>query len=491
MDYDSYIKQPLPFEKEIDNIFKPDQPLIIFEIGSCEGEDSIRLKQKFPNAAIYTFEPLPGNIKKIKKNFKRYGLPGDKVFQIALGDSNGTAEFHVSSGHPEDLPKTKDWDYGNKSSSLLPPKMTLKTHKWLKFNKKIKVKTQRLDSFCAEHNINHIDFAFIDVQGAELMVLQGAGNFLKKVKAIWMEVEAVELYAGQPLKNDVETFMAEQGFRKVKDTVDNISGDQLYVRDTGGSLKSLWRNRLKSNKLLRRLNRSRLSLIEVKSRHSQTEEKAEPEFIKTSYAQSGEDLIIKFLLDVLNIGKPVYVDIGAHHPRYINNTAIFYDNGSTGINIEPDPTLFEAFIKDRPLDINLNIGISPKAGQLDFHIMSTPTLNTFSAEEVANFEKEGFSVAKKVKLKTSNINDVIAQHLGAAPDFINLDAEGLDYEILQSFDFEKYAPAIWCIETISFSQSGRGVKDKKLINYLEAKGYMLYADTNINSIFIKESLWRR
>jgi len=212
---------------------------------------------------------------------------------------------------------------------------------------------------------------------------------------------------------------------------------------------------------------------------------------KKSFSQSGEDLIVKYLFDNLGISKPVYIDIGAHHPRYINNTAIFYDSGSTGVNIEPDSTLFEAFIKDRPLDTNLNVGISPKSSKLDFYLMSAPTLNTFSREETKNFVKEGYSIVGKVKIKTHNINDIIGEHLGYSPDFINLDAEGLDFEILESFDFEKYSPIVWCIETISFSQKGHGVKDKELIRFVESKGYMLYADTNINSIFIKEDVWKR
>ena len=220
-------------------------------------------------------------------------------------------------------------------------------------------------------------------------------------------------------------------------------------------------------------------------------DKKTDEFKKISYAQCGEDLIIKFLFDNLRIVQPSYVDIGAHHPRYINNTAIFYDTGSRGINIEPDPTLFEAFIKDRPADKNLNIGISPKASRLDFYHMSAPTLNTFSKKEAKNFEKEGYPIISTSKIMTLNINDVIQEHLGRKPDFINLDAEGLDYEILRTLNFKKYAPTILCVETISFSSTGHGIKDIKLIKFIESKGYLMYADTNINSIFIKEGVWRR
>lgn len=90
----------------------------------------------------------------------------------------------------------------------------------------------RLEKYVADKNIKSIDFAHIDVQGAELMVLEGAGSFLQNVKLIWMEVEAVELYKNQPLKNDVEAFMKKNNFINILDTVNSVAGDQLYANLT-------------------------------------------------------------------------------------------------------------------------------------------------------------------------------------------------------------------------------------------------------------------
>src|SRR3989344_689328 len=204
-------------------------------------------------------------------------------------------------------------------------------------------------------------------------------------------------------------------------------------------------------------------------------------YLKFSYSQSGEDLIIKFLFDEMRKKTPSYLDIGAHHPRYINNTAIFYDQGSIGVNIEPDPSLINAFHVDRPNDINLNIGISPNPALMDFYIMSEPTLNTTSIQSVKDSEKIGYSLERQVKIRTKNINYVIKKHIGSAPNLISLDTEGLDFAILKSLDFTKYAPDVFCVETISFSRLGQGVKNQQLISFLIKKGYLLYADTHINS----------
>lgn len=69
----------------------------------------------------------------------------------------------------------------------------------------------------------------MDVQGAELLVLEGAGNFISNIKAIWLEVSKIEYYKGQPLESDIKNFMSKNGFVLVKDFKNSDQGDQLYV----------------------------------------------------------------------------------------------------------------------------------------------------------------------------------------------------------------------------------------------------------------------
>ena len=104
-------------------------------------------------------------------------------------------------------------------------------------------------------------------------------------------------------------------------------------------------------------------------------------YYRKSWSQCGEDLILRYLFDLLHIARPTYIDIGAHHPWYYNNTYLFYRQGARGVNIEPDPSLHAGLVRGRRHDINLNIGIGPGEAELDFYVMSTRTLNTFSASE--------------------------------------------------------------------------------------------------------------
>lgn len=216
-------------------------------------------------------------------------------------------------------------------------------------------------------------------------------------------------------------------------------------------------------------------------------------FQKVSYSQSGEDLIVKFIFDILGITNPTYIDIGAHHPYFISNTALFYENGSTGINIEPDPILFKDFLIHKKNDVNLNIGIGVLDAVLDFYIISSSTLSTFSKEDAYGYEKEGdFRIKSIEKIKVNTLSNILDKYSnGIFPQFLSIDAEGVDEVIIKSIDFEKNFPIVICIETISFSTSGNGQKNKQLIQFIESKGYLLYADTNINSIFVKENIWKK
>ena len=219
-------------ERILLKLFTKYSELNIFDIGSCEGENSIRYSRFFPNAKIYSFEPLPNNVNHIKNNISRYNCSNIQVEEVGLSDAIGTSTFYVSSGTPEEYANMNmDWNFGNKSSSLLQPGISNQIHPWLKFEDTVTIQTDTLDHFCKSRNVDHIDFIHIDVQGAELMVLKGGDSILSKVVAIWMEVEAIPLYRNQPLKNDVEQFMMTHNFIKVADTVDEVSGDQFWLNN--------------------------------------------------------------------------------------------------------------------------------------------------------------------------------------------------------------------------------------------------------------------
>jgi len=201
---------------------------VIFDIGACNGSSTISYSKMFKGARFFLFEPLPHNFNKLKQLQSALDCYEFVTEEIALSNSTGETIFHVSSGVPDkdNYPS----DYGSKSSSLLAPDRASEIHSWLKFTERLKVKTETLDSVVQRRNIDHIHLIHMDVQGAELMVLEGGQEMLKHIDCIWLEVEKIELYKEQPLENDIADFMELHGFRKVLNEMNHISGDQLWVR---------------------------------------------------------------------------------------------------------------------------------------------------------------------------------------------------------------------------------------------------------------------
>jgi len=217
--------------------------------------------------------------------------------------------------------------------------------------------------------------------------------------------------------------------------------------------------------------------------------KAIPNF-KKSYSQCGEDILVQYIFNLRGIATPSYIDVGANSPFFLNNTAIFYEMGSRGINIEANPQLAEGFQIYRPEDINLNIGIDNKKGELDFYMMQDDTLSTFSKTEsnfmIANGKK--LLDIKKIKLDTiSNILGIYCNN--KFPDFLSIDVEGMDFEILKSIDFGKAFPKVICVEAAEYSPTGAGARRNELIDFLVSKGYYEYANTNLNAIMVKKEFW--
>lgn len=215
---------------------------------------------------------------------------------------------------------------------------------------------------------------------------------------------------------------------------------------------------------------------------------------KVSFSQCGEDLIVDFLFTwQLGIKIIAYMDIGANHPFRLNNTYLFYRRGCTGVNIEPDSSLFANLKKERPRDFNINkgIGFADKTEIADFYVMSLKALNTFSKEEAERINKiEGYSIKKVQRTELLNVNEVLAQHFSKKElDFLSIDVEGLDLKILRSVDFKKYKPKAICVETTEFNQKPEQKKESAIQNYLFENGYFAYADTFINTIFVRKELF--
>ncbi len=195
-------------------ILKPNP--VILEIGSNDGTHTAWFLELFPNARIYCFEPDSRAATKFEENL------GDcqnvTLFKMAVSDKVGKANFYPSSGfRPGDACHLKKesqsangesecWDA---SGSLKKPVNHLIFYPWVTFGSAVEVDTTTLDAWCEQHGVTCIDFIWMDVQGAEINVFDGAKKTLPKVRAIYTEYSNHDLYEGQPTLRDIAKALSQ------------------------------------------------------------------------------------------------------------------------------------------------------------------------------------------------------------------------------------------------------------------------------------------
>lgn len=208
------------------------------------------------------------------------------------------------------------------------------------------------------------------------------------------------------------------------------------------------------------------------------------DFASSSFSQEGEDMVLKRIFEGKKTG--LYVDVGAHHPFRFSNTYFFYKMGWKGINIDPIPGVKDLFDKYRPNDINLDCGISNKEEFSKFYVFNEPALNTFDKLEADS--KDGihngmFYIVDELNLKTKKLSNILETYLpkDSQIDFLNIDVEGLDYEVLLSNNWELYLPNIILVEELKFDFENLHVN--KIYNFLNDKGYKLICRTYNTSFY--------
>ena len=206
-----------------------------------------------------------------------------------------------------------------------------------------------------------------------------------------------------------------------------------------------------------------------------------------TFSQHGEDLVVMNIFNYLGIKKPSYIDIGANHPYNSSNTALMYRLGSRGINIEPNPDLIETFYSERPDDVNLPVGVSDKEGTLDFYMFDNTVafMNTFSLDAANDFTKRfpEYEIKRVKKIPVTTIPEIIGRHRnGEYPDYMSIDVEGLDFEVLSVCDFTKVMPLVI---TVEINKEDASVKINHLLN---AKNYVPYCRTGVNITYVHKEV---
>jgi FkbM family methyltransferase len=164
---------------------------------------------------------------------------------------------------------------------------------------------------------------------------------------------------------------------------------------------------------------------------------------RVSYAQNFEDI----MLDRAFAGRDTgfYIDVGAFHPDIDSVTRHFYDAGWRGINIEPVAAQHALLAGARARDINLNVALGRESGELilyDFSPLGVSTLDPAIAEEM----RARGMVGREVKVPVRTLAEICRQYEVREVDFLKVDVEGHESEVLSGHDWDFVRPRILLIE---------------------------------------------
>lgn len=232
-------------QDQIKNLIGDKENITIFEVGCADGVDTKKFLNTFgSNFKIYTFDPEPINIKYMTTlgSFDAWGGSNDVLIEderhifhpFALSNENGVTTFNRSRNktpNPEE-----GFLVGRYSGSIHEPLTMTYSEKYgsrwpgTVFEEKITVECKRLDTFCEENNIEHIDFIWMDTQGAEREVLSGAKNMLPNIDYIYTEYYDEEMYKNCANLEEIQSILS--GFELVSywRFNDSDGGDALFKR---------------------------------------------------------------------------------------------------------------------------------------------------------------------------------------------------------------------------------------------------------------------
>ena len=208
------------------------------------------------------------------------------------------------------------------------------------------------------------------------------------------------------------------------------------------------------------------------------------------YSQEGEDMILGKIFSGQKHG--FYVDVGAHHPLRFSNTYLFYLKGWSGINIDAMPGSMVAFNKERPRDINLETPVSDKSEELTYYIFNEPALNGFSKE--LSMSRDGlrgqYKILETKALKTRTLSDILDEYIsdGKQIDFLSIDVEGLDFQVLSSNNWGRYRPSVVVVEVLS--NSIEDLPLSKTYQFLKEHRYVCYAKTDRSTFFLENEFYK-
>ena len=202
-----------------------------------------------------------------------------------------------------------------------------------------------------------------------------------------------------------------------------------------------------------------------------------------SHAQNFEDVMLWRCFGQLKSG--FYIDIGADDPIIDSVTKSFYENGWSGINIDPSENSFTKLQEARMRDINIQVAVDAQEGLIDFWNVPKTGLSTATRRFADQHKSAGFEV-NLVSVKTRTLRDICEEFVKGPIHFMKIDVEGFEKQVLLSADFEKFRPMVILVESTEPNSQVENYHEWEYI--LEESKYKFCYGDGLNRFYLsKES----
>ena len=199
-----------------------------------------------------------------------------------------------------------------------------------------------------------------------------------------------------------------------------------------------------------------------------------------SYAQNFEDVMLNRVF--ANKREGIYIDVGAQHPLYDSVTKAFYDRGWHGINIEPVKEYYELLVKERERDINLNLAAGETESKLDFFELEGTGLSTFERETAERIsQEEGYKI-NCYQVPVVKLADIIQQNINCPIDFLKIDVEGWEEQVVLGNDWARFRPTVVVLEA-TFPNSPTRAKTN-IADILKGQNYQQVYFDGLNDYYL-------
>ena len=194
------------------------------------------------------------------------------------------------------------------------------------------------------------------------------------------------------------------------------------------------------------------------------------------FAEFAEDVMVNRIFKNYNEG--IYIDVGAYHPYKSSLTYKLFKRGWRGMNIDLSKTSIDLFNIARPKDLNICCAISNKT-EKKIYFENSPINQQNSLIRQNNKQKE-------IEIEAYRLDELLLSKNLQNPDYLNIDTEGNEMDVLEGIDFKKISPKLITIEENDFLKISK--TDNKKVKYLNERNYILINIIGVTMFFYKKEL---